>query len=185
MSKDQQKAKSTKDIAEELNAKMDPESLSEPNVEQLEAQLVEVEAKKDEYHEKALRITAEMENLRRRTERDIANAHKYALDKFAIELLPVIDSLERGIEGEYDDNELALKLHQGMELTLDLLIKTIAKFGIEVVNPLGEDFDPEKHEAMSMQKDEKAKTNTVIKVMQKGYLLNDRLIRPALVIVAN
>ncbi len=185
MSKDQQKAKSTKDIAEELNAKAKPEALPEPNVEELEAKLIEVEAQKDEYHEKALRVAAEMENLRRRTERDIANAHKYALDKFAVELLPVIDSLERGIEGEYKDNELALKLHQGVELTLDMFVKAVAKFGLEVVNPLGEEFDPEKHEAMSMLKDEKAKPNTVIKVMQKGYLLNDRLIRPALVIVAN
>lgn len=152
--------------------------------EELEKQLAEAEAKINEMKQNWLRSEAEMENLRRRAERDMANAHRFALEKFVNELLPIIDSLERGMQGEYQANELAQNLHKGMALTHDLFIAAIEKFNVAVIDPKGEAFNPEWHQAMAMRKVDGVKTNTVLEVMQKGYLLNGRLLRPALVVVA-
>ncbi len=129
---------------------------------------------------------ADVENVRRRYERDLENAYKYAVDKLVLELLPVVDSLETGLKMERIDQSDAFvkQLRTGMELTLDILLKTLRKHGVQQINPLGEAFDPTRHEAMTMQKEVNSKAHTVLQVVQKGYLLKDRLIRPALVIVA-
>lgn len=157
--------------------------LEHPSYKELERKLTEMEEKANDYWNQQLRTQAEMENVRRRTDRDIANAHKYALEKFSNDLLPVLDSLERALQSEVHDNEYALKIHEGIELTLSLLLKTLEKHRIKQVNPLGEMFNPELHQAIATAPSDQP-ANTVLEVLQKGYLLNDRLIRPALVVVA-
>lgn len=171
--------KETKKIEEDLQSK-----LEHPEYIELEEKLTRAEQKINDYWNQLLHLRAEMENLQRRTERDIANAHKYALDKFAEALLPVIDNLERSLEIKVEDNVLFNNFRAGIELTLNMFLSTIEKFGIKVVNPLGEVFNPHQHEAMSIQEDANAKPATVLKVLQKGYLLNNRLLRPAMVVVA-
>ena len=144
--------------------------------------LEQARAKADENWDLALRTKAEMENLRKRTERELENAHKYALEKFAGELLPVRDSLEMGIQAASDAE--AAQLREGSELTLKMLAQVMDKFGIQTIDPVGEKFDPELHQAMSMQETADVAPKTVVAVMQKGYTLNDRLLRPAMVMVA-
>ena len=160
------------------------EALEHPAYQELEAKLTDMEAKANEHWNKLLRAQAELENMMRRTERDVSNAHKYGVEKLILELLPAIDGLEKGLDTPTDDNTVAKNLHAGMELTLSMLLKAMEKFGAEVIHPIGQPFNPKYHEAISMQEDKKAKSNTVLKVLQKGYLLNQRLVRPALVIVA-
>lgn len=134
---------------------------------------------------KLVRVQAEMDNLRKRTSRDVEHAHKYALDKFVSELLPVIDSLELGMNAaDSAGSDDAASLREGMELTLKKLLDVMNKFGVVPVDPLGEKFNPERHEAVSMQESPDAESGSVITVVQKGYLLNDRLVRPAMVVVA-
>ena len=154
---------------------------SETSIEELQLALNEAQAKVEENRDLYMRSQAELENARRRAEKNIENAHKYALEKFAIELLGVKDSLELGLGTEDAD---AQKLKEGTELTLKMLVQVMEKFAIEAVNPLGETFDPNLHQAMSMQESSEHKPNTVIAVMQKGYTLNDRLLRPAMVMVS-
>jgi len=131
-----------------------------------------------------VRAKAEMENVRRRAALDIEKAHKFALDKFAEGLLPVIDSLEMAISHADQEDEALKPMIDGVELTLKSLLSTIEKFGLSVISPTGEAFNPEKHQAMSMQSVAGVAANQVIAVMQKGYELNGRLIRPAMVIVS-
>ena len=131
----------------------------------------------------ALRAQAEMENLRKRTTRDIENAHKYALDKFVNELIPVVDSLELGLSAA-KESENGKDLLEGMELTLKMMTAALEKFGVKQIFPEGEKFNPELHEAVSMQPVEGKESGTVISVMQKGYELNGRLVRAAMVMVA-
>lgn len=152
---------------------------------ELETKLAEAEKQAAEYKDQALRTLAEMENLRRRTDRDLENAHKYALEKFAQELLPVLDSLEMGVAAARDENADVAKLREGTELTLKMFESTIDKFGIKSVHPHGEVFNPEQHQAMTMIDSPDHEPNTIIDVMQKGYLLNERLVRPAMVVVAS
>ena len=130
-----------------------------------------------------LSARAETENVRKRGERDLQNAHKYALDRFIADLLPVKDSLELGVEAAADIVDVN-KLREGSELTLKMLKNVLAKFGVEEINPAGQKFNPEFHEAMAMQPSRQVEPNTVLHVAQKGYLLNGRLLRPAMVIVA-
>jgi molecular chaperone GrpE len=139
--------------------------------------------KADTNWDQCLRLQADIENLRKRNERDLANAHKFALEKFAVDLLPVKDSLEMGLAAAGDNADVA-KLKEGAELTLKMLASVLAKYNIKEVNALDEQFNPEYHEAMSMQERSDVEPNTVVTVVQKGYLLNDRLIRPAMVIVS-
>ncbi len=146
--------------------------------------LAEAEAKAQAHWEQLLRSQAELENLRRRSERELENAHKYALERFAQELLPVRDSLEMGLSAVPTTQGQAEKLREGTELTLRMLTSAMEKFGITEVHPKGASFNPEHHQAMSMQENAEVAPNTVLAVMQKGYLLNDRLIRPAMVVVA-
>ena len=152
---------------------------------ELEAKLAEAENQAAEAKEQALRTIAEMENLRKRTTRDLENAHKFALEKFANELLPVIDSLEMGVAAAQDEGVDVAKLREGTEMTLKMFETAIDKFGIKSVHPHGEAFNPEHHQAMTMIDSPEHAPNTVIDVMQKGYLLNDRLVRPAMVVVAS
>lgn len=162
------------------------EALEYPDHDQLESKLTEVERQMHDYWNKYTRAQAEMENIQRRAERDVANARKFGNEKIITELLAVIDSLERGLEGKADieGDELALRVYEGLELTRDLMMSTMEKFGVVQIRPVGETFDPSQHEAISMVPSEGAKPNTVIEVMQPGYSLNERLIRPAMVVVA-
>lgn len=130
-----------------------------------------------------LRGQAEIQNIRRRAEQDVEKAHKFALEKFATEMLSVVDNLERAIEAAGDD-EAVKPMREGVEMTLSMFVSGLAKFNVEQVNPEGEAFNPELHQAMSMVPAEGVAPNTVVAVMQKGYTLNGRLVRPAMVMVA-
>jgi len=147
----------------------------------LEAQLTRAQAKAAENWDHFVRSKAEMDNLRRRNAKDVENAHKYGIEKFANQLLPVVDGMELGLAVEGASAE---SLREGMELTMKMMQKMMENLGIEEINPINEKFNPEKHQAMSMQPSADVEPNTVIAVMQKGYLLNDRLIRPAMVMVS-
>jgi molecular chaperone GrpE len=144
-------------------------------------QLKQAEEKAEENWQLLLRTKAEMENLRRRTEKDLENAHKYGMEKFVSEMLPVKDSMELGLAAQEATVE---SLHEGMKLTMNMFNTTFEKLGVREINPENEPFDPELHQAMTMQETDQVEPNTVIAVMQKGYLLNDRLVRPAMVMVS-
>ena len=148
-----------------------------------QAALDAAEAKAKEHWEAYLRASAELENVRRRAERDVANAHKFGLEKFASELLGVRDSLELGLQSAQAENASVETVREGMQLTLKQLASVMDKFGIAPVDPPGLPFDPEKHEAVAMVESE-ADPNTVVAVMQRGYVLNERLLRAAMVTVA-
>ena len=148
--------------------------------EQIEALQEELVSTKDN----ALRMVAEAQNIKRRAEKDIDNARKYALEKFASELLAVADNMERALEASDSENEQLKPLTEGIELTQKSLLDTLAKFNVEQLNPLGEPFDPQVHQAMLMIESPDAEPNSVTLVMQKGYTLNGRLLRPAMVMVA-
>ncbi len=147
-----------------------------------EAELAEAKAKAEENWNLYLRAAAEAENVRKRAMRDVENAHKFALENFGRELLAVVDSLEMGLAAA--DNADAAALRDGSEATCKLLKTTLERFGIAEVDPEGEPFDPEFHEAMSMMPSENVEPGSVAQVIQKGYALNGRLLRPARVIVA-
>lgn len=138
----------------------------------------------DELKDQAIRVKADAQNLRRRSEQDVEKAHKFALEKFAKELLPVIDSLEKAVEAEVALGNEMTPLREGVEMTLSIFMSSIQKFNLEQVDPVGKPFDPSLHEAMSMVEVPNAEPNTVIAAMQKGYTLNGRLIRPAMVMVS-
>src|SRR6056300_1223915 len=149
--------------------------------EQLEAAEAAAGMAKDEL----LRVQAEMQNLRRRTEQDIEKAHKFGQEKFSIELLSVMDNLERSsAAAEASEDEAVKAIKEGVELTLKGFIDCFKRFNIEPVDPLGEPFDPQLHQAMSIQETPDAEPNSVIAVMQKGYTLHGRVIRPAMVMVS-
>jgi molecular chaperone GrpE len=149
--------------------------------EQLVEQINLAQQKADENWELLLRTKADMENLRRRTQKDLENAHKYGIERFVSELLPVMDSIELGLS--VDDPSVE-SIREGMDLTVNMVNQLFEKFNIEAVNPIEAKFDPEFHQAMTMQPTDEVEPNTVISVMQKGYLLNGRLVRPAMVIVS-
>ena len=151
---------------------------------ELEAALLAKDAEVNEVKDMALRIRAESDNVRRRSEQEIDKARKYALNKFAEELLPVIDNLERAIDMADKNDEATKAMMEGVELTLMTMTSTVAKFGLTVIDPLGETFNPEFHQAMAMQESADFAPNTVMAVMQKGYELNGRVIRPAMVMVS-
>ena len=138
----------------------------------------------EELKDQATRVKADAQNLRRRSEQDVEKAHKFALEKFAKELLPIIDSLEKAVEAEVALGNEMNPLREGVEMTLSLFLASIQKFNLEQVDPVGKPFDPSLHEAMSMVEVPNAEPNTVIAAMQKGYTLNGRLVRPAMVMVS-
>ena len=137
-----------------------------------------------ESREQMLRIQAEMQNVRRRAERDVANAHKFALEKFAGELLPVVDNLERALATIDSDDETQKAVREGLELTLKSFTDVLNKFDLVAVNPIGEPFDPELSQAMAQVPNPELEPNTVMEVFQKGYTLSGRLLRPAMVVVS-
>jgi len=157
------------------------EALPEPD---LELELEEARREAASHMDEFLRARAELDNLRKRSARDVEHAHKYGLERFMNELLPVKDSIELGLNAADDSVADAAKLREGLELTLKLFEAASEKFGLEEVNPEGQSFDPEYHQAMSMQESPDVPAGTVVTVVQKGYVLNDRLLRPAMVIVA-
>ncbi|QWA14023.1 nucleotide exchange factor GrpE [Sodalis ligni] len=173
---------------------MEPEQQSEAVPETAEVvdprdeQIAVLQARVDELQQRErdsmLRAKAEMENVRRRAELDVEKAHKFALEKFAGELLPVIDNLERGLDTADKSNSELTPLIEGIELTLKSLLDAVRKFGIEVVGDTHVPFDPAVHQAMTMLESDEHEPNQVMMVMQKGYTLNGRLLRPAMVAVS-
>jgi molecular chaperone GrpE len=174
------------DASPEVNEAEQPGAGEEPGVDELEARVTEaVEVALAEQRETLLRAQAEMQNMRRRCEQDVEKAHKFALEKFGAELLSVVDNLERALQAAPEQRDEGLQaLHEGVELTLKSFVETLNKFNIEQINPEGEPFDPQRHEAMTTQVNDEVEPNTVVEVVQKGYTLNGRVIRPARVIVS-
>ena len=156
----------------------------EAPAEGLEDALAEARRAAQENLDRALRAQAEIENVRRRAERDLAHAHKFALERFVSELLPVKDSLELGLAASTENGATTTSIAEGVGLTLRMFEQAMEKFGIESIDPAGDPFNPEFHQAMTMQESGTAESGTVLTVVQKGYLLNERLVRPAMVIVA-
>jgi molecular chaperone GrpE len=156
--------------------------LDHASYEELEEKLTLAEKQAHENWEKSVRAMAEVDNMRRRAERDVTNAHKYSLEKFSTSLLPIVDSLEQALQLSH--TEADANMREGLELTMKLLVDALDKHGVKQLNPMGELFNPQEHEAMSMQESPDAASNTILMVFQKGYRLNDRVIRPARVIVA-
>ena len=150
----------------------------------LQAELELTRQQLAEAKDQALRVAAEAQNQRRRADKDVENAHKFALEKFASALLPVADNLERTLDAADAKNESIKPLHEGVELTYKNLLDVLSKFQIEQINPLGEPFDPQYHEAVSMVENPNVEPNTVLHVMQKGYTLSGRLLRAAMVMVS-
>ncbi|XAW90078.1 nucleotide exchange factor GrpE [Vibrio sp. CDRSL-10 TSBA] len=165
------------DSADELDEK-------EAKIAQLEAALLTSEERVKEQQDAVLRARAEVENMRRRSEQEIDKARKFALSRFVEELLPVIDNLERAIQSADGEVEAIKPILEGVELTHKTFVDAIAKFGLKEINPEGEAFNPELHQAMSIQESPDHASNTVMFVMQKGYELNGRVVRPAMVMVA-
>ncbi|MCJ8302464.1 nucleotide exchange factor GrpE [Shewanella sp.] len=153
-------------------------------IEELEQALAESKAKVEEQVDSVTRAAASEANIRRRAAQDVEKARKFALEKFANELLPVIDNMERALDGTDAEAEETKVIYEGVELTLKSFISTVDKFGLKVVDPQGEAFNPEHHQAIGMQPSPDFPENTVMMVMQKGYILNDRLLRPAMVMVS-
>lgn len=162
-----------------------PDEAAPTAPEDLTLLLEDARSKADEHWNQVLRMQAELDNQRKRAARDIENAHKYALDRFVADLLPVKDSLELGLAAAVDGGDSAIgKLREGTELTLKMLAQVLEKFGVREINPLGEAFNPEFHQAMTLQPAAHTAPNTVLNVFQKGYTLNERLVRPAMVVVS-
>lgn len=150
----------------------------------LEAMLAEAKQEAESQKELALRTMADMENLKRRTRIDVESAHKFALEKFVNELLPVLDSMEMGLDAAAKEDASAESIREGLDITFKQFLDVLQKFNVERVNPEGEKFDPQLHEAMTMVPSPDHDSQMVMEVFQKGYLLNERLVRPARVIVA-
>lgn len=165
----------------QAEAELDQAELAE---EQAETQIEELQQKLSTLGEQLLREQAEMQNVRRRAQRDIESAHKYALEKFASELLSVVDNLERAIEAIDAEDEAQKAVAEGLELTLKTFIEVLGKYNLEAVDPEGQPFDADLHQAVSTVPNNDVEPNTVINVFQKGYTLNGRLIRPAMVVVS-
>lgn len=134
--------------------------------------------------DQSLRVAADLQNVRRRAEQDVEKAHKFALEKFAGDLLPVMDSLERGLELSDPADETIRAMREGMELTVKIFQDTLKRYNLEAIDPHGQPFNAEHHQAMAMQESPDVEPNSVLKVFQKGYQLNGRLLRPAMVVVS-
>jgi molecular chaperone GrpE len=164
-------------VTNDTQGGMDKQIETMPSLEEL---LKQAELNAQEHHDAWLRARAEADNIRKRAQQDIANAHKYAVEGFAGELLAVKDGLEAAMA---TDNASIDSLKHGVELTLKQLTNAFGKFNVRELNPLGEKFDPHRHQAIGMMESEQ-EANTVVSVLQKGYLINDRVLRPAMVMVA-
>lgn len=188
MNTDENRNEQVDELKEAAEASVEEAQTGESEAEQNEvSELDALSAQLQDSQEQMLRLQAEMQNVRRRAEMDVEKAHKFALEKFVKELLPVADSLEKAVEsteGHEDAGELVASIRQGVEMTLSLFVSSLKKFNVEPLNPVGEPFDPQQHEAMSMVPAPDAEPNSVVAVVQKGYLLNGRVVRPAMVMVA-
>lgn len=165
-------------------AEIDPSESTEEQENQRVNQVEELQQKLNTLGEQLLREQAEMQNVRRRAQRDVESAHKFALEKFATELLSVVDNLERAIDAIDAEEDSQKAVAEGLELTLKTFIDVLAKHNVEPVDPEGQPFDADLHQAVSMVPNGEVEPNTVINVFQKGYTLNSRLIRPAMVVVS-
>lgn len=193
LARQEQEAEVTQPTAEERLVEGELEGLVEdeavldgnvgnPEADVLAAQVEELEQSLAQAKDQALRAAAEAQNVRRRAEQEAEKARKFALEKFVKELLPVVDSLEKALESMQQD---ASDVHrEGVSMTLKMQLDVLTKFGVESIEPQGEPFDPQMHEAMAMVPNPKLEPNTVMDVMQKGYSLNGRLVRPAMVVVS-
>lgn len=170
----------------EPSQELDPLEEAIARVQELEEQLkTQIEEAANKEQDILLRSRAEIENLRRRTEQDVEKAHKFALEKFSKDILNTIDNLERALATPANKEDESVKaLFDGVELTLKELVSTVGRFGVEAVGVVGEVFNPDLHQAISMQPAEGFETNQISVVLQKGYTLNGRVIRPAMVMVA-
>lgn len=182
--KDQQAEHSAENEQSVENVEEQNDSEEQALIAELQAALAKSEATVLEQRDSVLRAKAEMENARRRAEGEVEKARKFALERFAGELLPVADNLERALQLSDPENEAIKPMIEGVEITLKSFISTIEKFGLKIIDPQGEAFNPELHQAMSMQESSDVPPNTVMAVMQKGYEINGRLLRPAMVMVS-
>jgi molecular chaperone GrpE len=172
-------------VEEEMkNAEKALEQAEETVTEDITALLAESRIEADKHKDMALRIQADMENLRRRTRIDIESAHKYALDKFVNALIPAMDSMEMGMDASSKEEASIESIREGIDMTFKQMLDVLGQFNVERVDPKGEKFNPELHEALTMIPSPDHEPNTVIDVIQKGYTLNERLVRAARVIVA-
>jgi molecular chaperone GrpE len=175
------------ELTEPLQESIEDENTEISSEEEIAGLYSELEAAKqtiNDQKDSVVRAAADVENIRRRAAQDVEKAHKYALEKFANDLLPVIDNLERAIEFSDKENEALKPILEGIDMTIKSFSDAIGKYGVEEVSPQGETFNPEFHQAMSMQPSNDVAPNTVLAVMQKGYKLNGRLLRPAMVMVS-
>jgi molecular chaperone GrpE len=160
------------------------ETMQEVTVESLQLELQESAAKAEAYRDEAVRAQAEMQNVRRRAEQDVAKAHKFGQEKLVVELLNLVDNLDRALVASRDENATLENLLEGVEMSQSMLMEGLKKFNVEQLDPHGEPFNPEVHEAMTAVPNADMEPNTVMEVFQKGYTLNGRLIRPAMVVVS-
>lgn len=180
--KDRDLAADDSDKAEIENA--EDTSNENSDSDEITAKIEELQQKADDNWNKFVRSQAEMENLRKRAKKDVEQAHKYAVEKFVAELIPVKESLDLGLAAAQEEGVDIEKIKEGTDLTIKMMDKLFCKFSIEEVNPLGEKFNPECHQAMTMQPSDEQPANTVLHVIQKGYTLNGRIVKPALVVVS-
>lgn len=178
-------------VSEDVAAAISGDEAATPASDEIEVELEKAKTEAAENMDKFLRAAAELENARRRAEIDVTNAHKYGLDKFASEMLIVRDSLEQAKALDLGNGNDAIKndpmlgkMLEGIDLTLKQLDSVFEKFNLSIIDPQGEKFDPEQHQAMSMLESDEMDPNHVLQVIQKGCMLNDRLLRPAMVILA-
>ncbi|WP_338109502.1 nucleotide exchange factor GrpE [Pseudomaricurvus alkylphenolicus] len=185
MSDEQQTSPDVEEAAAEATEAAAEETTAEaPTVDAIQAEIETLTGELSEAKDHVLRAQAEVQNIRRRAEQDVEKAHKFGQEKLVSDLLPIIDNLERALES-IDANDEALKaVIEGVELTLKSFQDTLARHKVEAIHPLGEPFDPQFHQAMSMVESPDAEPNSVINVFQKGYTLHGRLVRPAMVVVA-
>ncbi len=176
--------KAIDDVSSSKPSESDAKAKEETEEGNIELELQQAQEKIKDYWDQIMRLKAEIENNRKRAERELENAHKYALRNFVEALLPIVDSMEMGRTAADAKNASLESIREGVDLTMNMFIQVMEKQGLVQIDPQGEKFDPDQHQAMSMVEDKKAESSTVIKVIQKGYLLNDRLVRPAMVVVA-
>ncbi len=165
-------------------AETESESKTDTSEEDIEQQLLKAQTTIKDYWDQIMRLKAEIENSIKRSSRDIENAHKFALRNFAESLLPILDSMEMGQQAAESDKASLSSIAEGTQLTMSMFVQALEKHGLKQIDPVGESFDPDQHQAISIVEDKNAESNTVISVMQKGFSLNDRLVRPAMVVVA-
>lgn len=168
--------------ASELNA--ETQQTATDSVDAAQQRIAELEDQLAGAQENVLRAAAEVQNIRRRAEQDIEKAHKFALERFATDLLAVLDSLERGVEVCDSDDESMRPMREGLELTYKLFLDTMKRFQVERIEPQGQPFNPEQHQAMALEETAEVEPNSVLKVFQCGYSMNGRLLRPAMVVVS-